>query len=356
MTDDKLIAALRGLFNTPVEKVDANTLAIIARKAADRLSELSPSRLSANDEGVVDEELIADLRKYGNSGNKYIQSYWARSAVLKAADLLEAIPQISDEECDHICMGECATEGCENCGLHYYESGGVGSYYCGACLRKIKALATKEPPDPSRGWLIHKAGRGWYRPNAQGYTNKTSEAGRYSRDEAESYSHPNGWDGPRDGITIKHESEVTPTPASGEQMEVVAWLLKTLTDKGEPLTSSLRFYDPHSPDAQPLVTLEAAQKAVAERDGEIERLRHDLARSMNAHSEAEAEIERMTPKFVAYEYLESPAGREIAEARVAELEAALRDIEDETVLDDNGEETLSDAAQIARALRKAGEV
>lgn len=65
------------------------------------------------------------------------------------------------------------------------------------------------------GWLIHKAGRGWYRPQAQGYTNDTAEAGRYSHKEAMTYSHPNGWDQQRDGITIKHESEVsTPSHAT----------------------------------------------------------------------------------------------------------------------------------------------
>lgn len=67
------------------------------------------------------------------------------------------------------------------------------------------------------GWLIHKAGRGWYRPNAEGYTNATSEAGRYSYEEALSYSHPNGWDGPRDGITLKHESEIDP-PAPADNL------------------------------------------------------------------------------------------------------------------------------------------
>lgn len=74
------------------------------------------------------------------------------------------------------------------------------------------------------GWLIYKAGRGWYRPNAQGYTNDPAEAGRYSLGEALSYSHPNGWDGPRDGITIKHESKVEgakPEPAS-DMVERVA--------------------------------------------------------------------------------------------------------------------------------------
>lgn len=56
------------------------------------------------------------------------------------------------------------------------------------------------------GWLIYKAGRGWYRPNAQGYASLPSEAGRYTLSEAIAHSHPNGPDGPRDGITIKHES------------------------------------------------------------------------------------------------------------------------------------------------------
>jgi DNA-binding NtrC family response regulator len=62
-----------------------------------------------------------------------------------------------------------------------------------------------EAEGPEHGWLIHKAGRGWYRPNAQGYTNDTAQAGRYSHEEALSYSHPNGWKGPRDGMTIIHE-------------------------------------------------------------------------------------------------------------------------------------------------------
>lgn len=61
---------------------------------------------------------------------------------------------------------------------------------------------------PQSGWLIHKAGRGWYRPNAQGYTSDTAQAGRYSYEEARSYSHPNGWSGPRDGITITHEDQL----------------------------------------------------------------------------------------------------------------------------------------------------
>ena len=42
------------------------------------------------------------------------------------------------------------------------------------------------------GYLIHKAGRGWYRPEAAAYTLNSDEAGRFTRAEAVSYSHPNG--------------------------------------------------------------------------------------------------------------------------------------------------------------------
>jgi hypothetical protein len=57
-------------------------------------------------------------------------------------------------------------------------------------------------------FLIHKAGRGWYCPNAQGYTLSANEAGRFTEAEAIRYTHPNGPDGPRDGLTYKHESDV----------------------------------------------------------------------------------------------------------------------------------------------------
>jgi len=65
-----------------------------------------------------------------------------------------------------------------------------------------------DAPKRDHGWLIHKRHRGWYRPEAKGYTANTSEAGRYSLTDALSYSHPNGMDGPRDGLTITHESDL----------------------------------------------------------------------------------------------------------------------------------------------------
>lgn len=64
-----------------------------------------------------------------------------------------------------------------------------------------------EKNEHEQGWLIYKAGRGWYRPDAQGYTNDHRQAGRYSYMDALSYSHPNGSSGPRDEITIRHESD-----------------------------------------------------------------------------------------------------------------------------------------------------
>ena len=48
-------------------------------------------------------------------------------------------------------------------------------------------------------YLIRKGGA-YYRPNAAGYTMNVAEAGRYSLEDAIRHSHPNGPDGPRDGI------------------------------------------------------------------------------------------------------------------------------------------------------------
>ena len=54
-------------------------------------------------------------------------------------------------------------------------------------------------PVTSDEYLIRKGGA-YYRPNAAGYTNNVDEAGRYSLEDAIRHSHPNGPDGPRDGI------------------------------------------------------------------------------------------------------------------------------------------------------------
>lgn len=51
-------------------------------------------------------------------------------------------------------------------------------------------------------YYIRKNGM-FYRPNASGYTSNAKEAGRYTLEEAIRHSHPNGPDGPRDGITYE---------------------------------------------------------------------------------------------------------------------------------------------------------
>ena len=58
-----------------------------------------------------------------------------------------------------------------------------------------------------RNYLIRKGGY-WYRPDCSGYTSSRWEAGRYTEEKARSESHPNGPDGPRDGMEYFHISEV----------------------------------------------------------------------------------------------------------------------------------------------------
>ncbi len=55
-------------------------------------------------------------------------------------------------------------------------------------------------------YLITKYG-GYYRQNCQGYTSSPLEAGRYTLEEAIRESHPNGPDGPRDGIRYVHQDD-----------------------------------------------------------------------------------------------------------------------------------------------------
>ena len=62
------------------------------------------------------------------------------------------------------------------------------------------------PKEPSV-YLIRKRGA-WYGPNGCGYTGSAIQAGRYTLAEAEMYTHPNGKDGPRDGMTYTHEDEL----------------------------------------------------------------------------------------------------------------------------------------------------
>lgn len=80
---------------------------------------------------------------------------------------------------------------------------------------------SKQSPSEERAdarYLIRKGGA-FYRPNAQGYTSVRSEAGRYTLAEAIRHSHPNGPDGPRDGIDYFLDTDPSPQP------EARAWPL-----------------------------------------------------------------------------------------------------------------------------------
>lgn len=56
-------------------------------------------------------------------------------------------------------------------------------------------------------YLIRK-GDFYYRPNSAGYTAHADEAGRYSLEDAINITHPNGPDGPRDGMDYVVESKI----------------------------------------------------------------------------------------------------------------------------------------------------
>jgi hypothetical protein len=62
-----------------------------------------------------------------------------------------------------------------------------------------------------RVWLITKQGA-YYRPNSRGYTTCFYAAGRYTLEEAEKITQPNGPDGPRDGMGYVRQDHVKRDP------------------------------------------------------------------------------------------------------------------------------------------------
>ena len=85
----------------------------------------------------------------------------------------------------------------------------LGSQTAVAAIAALPAVVVSQPADPvvkadschpEQMYLICKHG-GYYRPNCQGYTSSIHEAGRYTLAEAERETHPNGPDGPRDGMS-----------------------------------------------------------------------------------------------------------------------------------------------------------
>lgn len=85
--------------------------------------------------------------------------------------------------------------------------------------------ATAEAVPPL--YLIRKGGA-FYRPNSQGYTRSIAEAGRYSLAEAEAITHPNGPNGPRDGMDYIPAPALAsdPAPATDDRERLVKTLPK----------------------------------------------------------------------------------------------------------------------------------
>lgn len=75
----------------------------------------------------------------------------------------------------------------------------------------------EEPAD----FLVRKGGY-FYRPKSQGYTSSALEAGRYTLEQAVKETHPNGPNGPRDGLTFHHYSEFPQLAAASIITEALA--------------------------------------------------------------------------------------------------------------------------------------
>ena len=98
---------------------------------------------------------------------------------------------------------------------------------------QVKALLDGATPR----FLIRKHG-GYYRPNCQGYTSSAILAGRYTEAKAISETHPNGPNGPRDGMTYTSEDAITDEDfaayiALREQRDDLARALLALAERCE---------------------------------------------------------------------------------------------------------------------------
>lgn len=150
-------------------------------------------------------------------------------------------------------------------------------------------------------YLIRKHG-GYYKPNCQGYTGSVILAGRYTLAQAVTYSHPNGPDGPRDGMSYIHEDDVTEPD----------WLAYRALAADR--------------DAQTAL-VEAAEAKVAE-------VTSDRAYIIGANAGWEAAVEQGEATPAAAAML---ARAEAAEANVAKLVEVLRRFDDDSDCHESGE-------------------
>jgi len=105
-------------------------------------------------------------------------------------------------------------------------------------IERLSAAAT-----PMDGYLIRK-GAYWYRPNAEGYTTNPAEAGRYSLVEADLYTHPNGKNGQRVGLSFVHEADVPgAVPRAADEAEALRARVAELSASVSEMIAAMHRYE-----------------------------------------------------------------------------------------------------------------
>lgn len=214
---------------------------------------------------------------------------------------------------------------------------------------KTEEALRREVVPEARDYLIRKGGC-FYRHNAEGYTTDPAHAGRFTLAEAERHSHPNGPDGPRDGIRYHH---VSLFPAAlrdhdrptfeGDEAEVRKWLrvlselgagqstqaLALLNAKDDMLKKTEDALDAMSRDyAEALAAKERAEQALADRNVAIVEAVRLLSAVEDTSPDADAIFaakRRLKPFLPAPEPVSDPlveAYMEHADSSLTEEEAA----------------------------------
>lgn len=121
---------------------------------------------------------------------------------------------------------------------------------------KIEGLAKAE-------YLIRKGGY-FYRPKSRGYTTSPLEAGRYTLEQATKETHPNGPDGPRDGLSHHHVSEF-PELRAQEPPADVSGLVEKLLRRGNRYDDGASMHgelaNPDGPEAAATIAAQASENA-----------------------------------------------------------------------------------------------
>lgn len=96
-----------------------------------------------------------------------------------------------------------------------------------AVFQERREMANQDGVPVTGQYLIRKDGY-YYRPNCQGYTTDVNEAGRYSLEDAIRYTHPNGKNGPRDGLSYVPEPAAQKCDSFGYEVLTLSGLISQL--------------------------------------------------------------------------------------------------------------------------------